>query len=397
MYLKGCIWFRPSGTPLRGWIELDGPMIGDCGIGAPPAPAAFDAGDAIIMPAFIDAHTHLPQFDAIGCDRGALLPWLDKAIYPAEESWQNESHATGRARAALSRLKENGTLAAAVWLTSHAHGARTVVEANASFNLRLRAGVVAMDRGAPQALLQRAESYELPTSTGEVEFSVNPRFAPACTREMLERCASLSRHRRAWIQTHLAEQREECELVRSLFPEAAHYTDVYDRVGLIGPRTLLAHCLHLSREEWMVLVQRCAVAVHCPVANAFLGSGLFDLRLARARGGRVALGSDVGAGSAIAMPDVARAMIDQAKIRRAVVDPSAWVPTPADAIDMITRGNADALNWPDLGRIERGCTANLLVVEAPFDRDGDFAGRLLYEWGRCRITQWIVAGRVTER
>src|SRR5205823_2510717 len=83
------------------------------------------------------------------------------------------------------------------------------------------------------------------------------------------------------------------------------YLDVYDRVGLLGERTLLAHAVHLSTREWDRVAERGAAIAHCPDSNFFLGSGRMWLAEARARGVRVALGSDVGAGRSF---DVRRAI-----------------------------------------------------------------------------------------
>lgn len=198
--------------------------------------------------------------------------------------------------------------------------------------------------------------------------------------------------RSAIIQTHLAETTTECDRVRDLFPEDPHYTGVYDRCGLLTPRTLLAHCVHLSPSEWEVIRERQSVVVHCPTANTFLRSGLFDLDTAREHGVRLALGSDVAAGPDIAMPRVARAMIEVAKLRALTINPRVHVPTPIEGWHLITRGNAEACGWSDSGKLERGAAADLLVLSGPFERDEHLIGRLIYGWDESWITARIVAG-----
>lgn len=198
--------------------------------------------------------------------------------------------------------------------------------------------------------------------------------------------------RSAIIQTHLAETTAECDRVRDLFPEDPHYTGVYDRCGLLTPRTLLAHCVHLSPSEWEVIRERQSVVVHCPTANTFLRSGLFDLDTAREHGVRLALGSDVAAGPDIAMPRVARAMIEVAKLRALTINPRVHVPTPIEGWHLITRGNAEACGWSDSGKLERGAAADLLVLSGPFERDEHLIGRLIYGWDESWITARIVAG-----
>lgn len=208
----------------------------------------------------------------------------------------------------------------------------------------------------------------------------------------MKNAAQRANARTAMIQTHLAETAAECDRVRELFPDDVHYTSVYDRCGLLTPRTLLAHCVHLSPREWEVIRERQSVVVHCPTANTFLCSGLFDLDAAREHGVRLALGSDVAAGPDIAMPRVARAMIEVAKLRALTINPRAHVPTPIEAWHLITRGNAEACGWTDAGKLERGAAADLLVLSGPFERDEHLIGRLIYGWDESWITARIVAG-----
>src|SRR5690606_26940371 len=119
---------------------------------------------------------------------------------------------------------------------------------------------------------------------------------------------------------------------------------------LLGERTLLGHCIHLSDEEWALIARRRAIAVHCPAANIFLKAGFFDYDRARAHGARVALGTDIAAGSDVGMPRVARGFIETAKAR-AMTSPkgpgAVYIPTPAEAWRKITRENANLLGWDD--------------------------------------------------
>ena len=181
--------------------------------------------------------------------------------------------------------------------------------------------------------------------------------------------------------------------MRQLFTNDPNYTSVYDRHGLLTDRTLLAHCLHLNDDEWRLIAQRRSVVVHCPSANTFLKSGVFDLNAIRAHDVRLALGSDIAAGPDLAMPRVARAMIEVAKMRSMTIDRNAHIPTPAEAWNLITRGNADALGWTDAGRLEMGAAADLLVLQLPFDVDEHLIGRLIYTWRDDYIALRIVAGR----
>ncbi len=435
MIIQGLLLIDPAAPPMPGWVRIEAGRIAEVGDGAfpgrgrggPPGPPgtpgtpgpsdlAFAPG-RIITPGFIDAHTHLPQVESVGCDGLPLLQWLDRIIFPAE-MWWGRGAAPRMAAIAVSRMLRSGTLGFAGYLTSHGAVNAEVVRALAAglgFTARPRCAVgrVAMDRHAPEDLLAedrwRAAQSPIPSpilpSPGEpaparIEISANPRFAIACSDELLAEvswaCAERARNGAApLIQTHLSESPDELRRIAELFPSDAHYTAVYDRAGLLTPRTLLAHCVHLTDPEWSLIRARKSVVVHCPTANTFLGAGLFNLDQAREHGVRLALGSDVAAGPDVAMPRVARAMIEIAKVRRMTTAPGARIPTPAEAWRLITEGNADALGWSDSGRIEPGASADLLTLRVPETwLDEHLIGRLIYNWSSSLIEAAIVEGRM---
>ncbi len=395
MLIQGLLLRDPSQPPTPGWLRVERGRIAELGEGDPSRSRRPDAGGPgrIICPAFIDAHTHLPQFPAVGCDGMELLAWLDRVVYPAER-WWGAGGWRNVLGAALHGLVREGTLGFAAYLTSHAEASRGALDVLARTGLRGVAGRVQMDRGAPDDLTAedrwRREQRPIPCAVmdvaalrgARVEASANPRFAPACSEELLAEVGWLRGERPGLVvQTHLAEDRAEVEAVSRLFPDSPHYLGVYERAGLLGERTLLAHCCHLVADEWARIASSRSVVVHCPTANVFLRSGVFDLTAARDHGVRLALGSDVAAGADVAMPRVARAMIETAKLRQMLTGKVGVVPTPEEAWRLITRDNAEAVGWPDAGLIEVGASADLLVLRPPETwLDEHLIGRLLYGW-----------------
>lgn len=396
MLIAGHLLIDPNERPRPGWLRLNGQRIVEQGEGDPPGKPDLGSTSvgpdwSLICPGFVDAHLHLPQIESTGCDGMELLEWLERVIFPAEARWADERIVAQQVEGALAQLLRAGTLGYAGYLTSHFHGYVHVLRAEQTTPLRALVGQSLMDRHAPAHVLNQPTSRVACSGRCRVQMSVNPRFAVACSDALLERARCMAVGG-AFIQTHLAESRRECELVGELFPDDEHYTAVYDRHGLLGERTLVAHCVHLNEEEWRLIAKRQAVVVHCPSANIFLQSGLFDLDAARRHGVRLALGSDIAAGPDLAMPRVARAMIQTAKVRRMTVAPAAHVPRPAEAWDLMTRGNAEALGWHDAGRLEIGAAADLLVIQPPFEIDEHLIGRLIYTWRDDYIAARIVSG-----
>lgn len=416
MLIQGRLLVDPFRSPEPGWIRVEGARIAEVGFGDVPkgaGPPSAGGRDALVCPAFLDAHNHLPQFGSVGCDGMPLLEWLRTVIFPAE-GWWGRGMALSAARCSVRRLAMAGTCGFAGYLTSHGEAAREVLGYLAGTPMRWIAGRVAMDRNAPDDLTaddrERAKTRpvrppvmpEVGASPRQV-VSANPRFAVSCSEELLAEIGWWVReHPGAWVQTHLAESMDECGLIRELFPKDRDYTSVYDRFGLLTERTLLAHTIHLSEDEWKLIVARKSIVVHCPTANTFLEAGLFDLGAARRHGARVALGTDVAAGADVAMPRVARAMIEVAKMRRMTAASkesrmSVVVPSPAEAWWMITRGNAELLGWNDAGRIAEGAAADLLVLRVPDGwLDPHLVGRLIYGWENELIETRVFNGTIVD-
>ncbi len=411
MIVSGMLLTDPDRPPAPGWLRIhDGRIaeLHETGDRPPDDQQHVGGPNRLIVPGFIDAHNHPPQFDVIGCDGLSLLEWLDRVVYPVE-IWWGRGAAAQMMRHAISAMLSQGTVGFAGLFTSHGQSAHEAVnQILRRPRLRALVGRIAMDRNAPDALTAedhwRANHTPRPSVTlpdaenDRVGISVNPRFAPACSEELLAETGwFLQENPGAFLQTHLAETGPECELVKTLFPEDRDYTSVYDRFGLLTPRSLLAHCVQLTDPEWDLIAERGSVVVHCPTANHFLGAGLFNFDAVREREIRFALGSDIAAGPDVSMPRVACAMIDTTKMRQATVAPHAHIPTPAEAWRQITEGNADALGWTDSGRLRTNAWADLLLLRVPESWYDEFlVGRLIYNWSPAIIEHRIVAGDLAD-
>lgn len=125
---------------------------------------------------------------------------------------------------------------------------------------------------------------------------LTPRFAPSCSSSALSALGALARESALPIQTHLSENTSEVALVRQIFPAHASYAHVYDDHGLLTPRTVLAHCVHLSPEERTLIKERESKISHCPASNTSISSGLCPVRELLDAGIDVGLGTDVSGG-----------------------------------------------------------------------------------------------------
>ena len=125
---------------------------------------------------------------------------------------------------------------------------------------------------------------------------ITPRYAPSCTSGLLRSLGALAAETNLPIQTHIAENPSELALVAELFDSHDSYAAVYDDHGLLKPRTILAHAIHLSRSEQDLIKEREASVSHCPVSNSCISSGICPVRELLDLGIEVGLGTDISGG-----------------------------------------------------------------------------------------------------
>ncbi len=342
-----------------GEIVIDGDgVISECRETSTGGAELIDwGGPVLIVPGLVDGHVHLPQYEVRGRQPGPLLDWLRELIFPTETRFADLSHARLGAETFDRALLALGTTAAGIFATVHTAATRSALE-----QLRVRGlvGKVLMDRGAPAALLEEAavalpELRQLIADFGG-RAAVVPRFAVSCSPELLTAAGRVVADTGAAVMTHLAENLDEVRQVGELFPDAS-YTEVYDRAGLLGKRSLVAHAVHLAEAEFALLAARGTTVVHCPTANAALGSGRLAIEKLRQHGVPYVLGSDVGAGPSLSMWQVMAGFLVSHAGRATV--------SPEEAFWCATLGGARALGLTGVGRLVAGQRADLAVFARP--------------------------------
>lgn len=321
----------------------------------------------LIMPGFIDTHIHFPQTGIIAAYGEQLLEWLNQYIFPTEGKFKDIAYAREVATVFLDELLRNGTTTALVFAAVFPESVEAFFEEAERRNLCMVAGKVMMDRNAPDFITDTAEtSYqdskrliEKWHKRGRLRYAVTPRFAPTSTPEQLRLAAQLLQEfPDVLLHTHLSENVNEVAWVQELFPESQGYLDAYDRAGLVIDRSVFAHGVQLTDEEFRRLSAANSAIAFCPTSNLFLGSGLFKIEQAKSMQHpvKVGLGTDVGAGTSFSMLQTANEAYKVAQLRQQKL-------SPFKALFLATLGGARALGLEEtIGNFDPGKEADFVVL-----------------------------------
>ncbi len=378
---------------------------------------AIDVRPLLVMPGLIDLHAHLPQWPNAGLGAGLdLLTWLDRYIFPLEREFHADA-ARHLAPLFYRALAAAGTTTAVLYGAVYEDSVDAAFGAAQEHGIRVVLGKVMMDRLRYDSSLPDSEVLDESLAQtrrlierwhgrddGRLQYAVTPRFAVSCTADMLRESAGLARATGAYWQTHLAEDRLEIDEVARLFPDALDYTDVYDRAGALGPRTIVAHAVYLSDRELARLAETGTRIAHCPSSNLFLSSGAMPLGRYLAAGMTIGLGSDVAGGPDVSIFGEMRAGAYTMSGRSTMLGDTCAPLKPLDWLRLGTLDGARALGIDDrVGSIEPGKEADFICVDpdttAPIPASvvsdaEEIASRLIYRTRPQMVRGAWVRGRL---
>lgn len=260
----------------------------------------------IIAPGFVDMHIHYPQLDVIGSPAEGLLPWLENYTFPHEKRFSAPGYSASAATFFIAELLRHGVTTALAFATSHPESVDALLREAQRQNLRMIAGKVLMDQNAPDGVRDATEQSLIDTEAlisrwhgvDRLGYAITPRFVPSCSEAQLRGAGELAaKYADVWIQSHVAENKDEIAWVRELYPRARSYLSVYEQFGLLRPRAVYAHCIHIDEEDRALMRGTGTAAAVSPTSNLFLGSGFFDYAAADRTGFLYGLASDVGGGT----------------------------------------------------------------------------------------------------
>ncbi|CDK28111.1 unnamed protein product [Kuraishia capsulata CBS 1993] len=312
------------------------------------------------FPGFIDTHIHAPQFPNCGIFGNAtLLDWLETYTFPLESSFKDLDIAADIYAKVVERTLANGTTAASYYATIHPLATNLLADMAMMKGQRALIGKCCMNQNSPQHYIETLE--ECQKSTNQVlehihrrdakglliKPIITPRFAGSCTEDLLRWLGDLRSKNDYHCQTHLSENKAEIEWTMKLFPDFKNYTDIYEKTNLLGHKTILAHCVHLTDEERDVIASHGSGISHCPTSNSSITSGEARIRWLLESGVNVSLGTDCSGGFTPSILSVARQahLVSRHLVMKTEVEAEKL--SSNDVLYLATMGGAKALDMAD--------------------------------------------------
>lgn len=367
-----------------GYVLVEGDRIE--AVGSPPVPARLevdrriDATGKVVLPGLVNTHHHLPQVLTRAVPRvqqAPLFRWLSE-LYQAWRGFDEESVEVA-AKVGLGELLLTGATTTTDHLYLFPAGQERLIDAEIraarELGIRFQPTRGSMSRGKSRGGLppddvcqdeatiladsrRLAREYHDPRPRSMLRIGLAPCAPFSVSEDLMRRTADLAREHGLRLHTHLAETKD--EEVYCLEHFGCRPVEFLRRLGWLGADVWLAHCVHLSPSEVALFGETGTGVAHCPSSNLRLGSGLAPIRDLLDAGAPVGLGVD---GSASNDTSNMLAEARQALLaHRRDPDPARWL-TAEDVLSMATRGGARCLGRDDIGSLEPGKAADLLLVD----------------------------------
>ncbi|KAH7380137.1 hypothetical protein BKA66DRAFT_465818 [Pyrenochaeta sp. MPI-SDFR-AT-0127] len=373
-------------------------------------------GNGFFFPGFIDTHNHAPQHPNTGLfGKTTLLDWLQTYTFPMESSLSSLPTAQRIYQNFVSRTLSHGTTTCAYYATIHVPATNLLADICLNRGQRALVGRVCMNSDlSPDYYRDESTETAVRDSKASIDYIrsidpkgeivkpiVTPRFAPSCTSDCLSAISQLAKETDSHIQTHISENKGEIALVKELFPGSKSYTDVYDTHNLLTPKMILAHAVHLSKEERQTILERGSKISHCPASNTAITSGCAPIRDMINEGHTIGLGTDVSGGFHPSILENVRQAIWVSRHLALQTSDAAKLSTE-EALYLATRGGAAVVGLEDkVGGFEVGKEwdaqmINLGAVNEDASQDPSFEeGPVdIFGWESWpdKVEKWVYSG-----
>jgi 8-oxoguanine deaminase len=367
-----------------GWVCVNGRFVEAVGDGEPPADLRperrIDARGKVVMPGLVNTHHHLPQVLTRNVPRvqeAPLFQWLVE-LYEVWRGYDARAVEVA-ARVGLGELLLTGCTTTTDHLYLFPRGHEKLIDAEIlaarELGIRFHPTRGSMSRGRsqgglpPDDVVQTEEviledcrrlirEHHDPRPGAMTRIALAPCSPFSVTSELMQRTADLAREHGVRLHTHMAETVDEEKYCLEVY--GCRPVEYLRRLGWLGRDVWLAHCVHLDADEVRLFGETGTGVAHCPSSNFRLGSGIARVRDLLTAGAPVGLGVDGSASndSSNMLAECRQALL----AHRLGADPERWI-TAEEVLWMATRGGARCLGRDDVGSLEPGKSADLVMID----------------------------------
>ncbi len=317
--------------------------------------------DHVVLPGFVNAHTHSPMVLFRGlADDLKLMDWLENHMWPAEKACLNPDFIRDGMKLAMAEMLLSGTTC----FNEHYFYPDIIANSIAEAGMRARVGMLIMSvptpysRTSEEALLKAEQCLALGTPNSLIQYCLGPHSPYATDDKILLKIKKLSDEKNLPIHMHVHESTD--EINKGLQEYGKRPLQRLADLGLLSPLLQAVHMTQTNEEDIKLLQQTGTHVIHCPEGNLKLASGCCPVQKLRDAGINLGLGTD-GAASNNDL-DMFGEMRTAALIGKVVAnDPTAT--SASDVLEMATLGGAKALHLDhEIGSLEAGKSADLIAV-----------------------------------
>jgi guanine deaminase len=215
----------------------------------------------------------------------------------------------------------------------------------------------------------------------------------------MKKIGNLAKKTGVYIQTHLSENINEIATTLKLFPKYKSYTEIYSKAGILGSKTIVAHCVHLKPSEIQLIKKSKTKIAHCPSSNRFLSSGIMPFRKYENLNLDIGLGTDVAGGYSLSMFNEMKEAIESSKTANIYLKTGEPM-SVAEAFYLATLGGAKVLSMDKkIGSLEPGKKADFIIIDhKKADPNGEYMepkqilSKLIYRCDASMIKNVYVEG-----
>ncbi|MBF0714693.1 guanine deaminase [Gemelliphila palaticanis] len=338
------------------------------------------------LPGFVDLHVHAPQWPQAGMALDEPLNvWLDECTFPLEAKYSDINFAREVYTDLVTQYLARGTTTAMYFATIHNEASLELAKICAKLGQRGLVGKVVMDDPVMNPDFYRDKSTSEALDNTEkfildvkkvaenciqgVYPVITPRFVPSCTDEALLGLGKLAKKYNTYVQSHCSEGQWEHDFVKERFGKRD--TEVLEKFGLLGKKSVMAHCNFLNEEDGEIFAKTGTAVGHCPISNSYFANAVLPVKRLKSQGVDIGLGTDISGGFSPSLYENIRHAVMVSRMLEDGVDAkkcscergvSNSRISVIEAFYLATTGGGESLQLP-LGKIEKGYICDLQVID----------------------------------